>query len=72
LLAHIAEPLPNASGKIDLDSNLPSYYEGDANPVPDWKTSIFYTDPETGEEVANPLWNESVKQLWDAIKEYSK
>ena len=33
---------------------------------------MFYTDPETGEEVANPLWNESVKQLWDAIKEYSK
>lgn len=71
-LAHIAEALPNASGKIDLDSNLPSYQEGDANPVPDWRTSMFYTDPETGEEVANPLWNESVKQLWDAIKEYSK
>ena len=70
-LAHIAEALPDFLEKIDLDSNPPSYQEGDANPVPDWKESIFYHDGEERIGVRN-IWNESLRNLWYAIDKYSK
>lgn len=71
-LAHIAEALPDFLEKIDLDSNPPSYQEGDANPVPDWKESIFYHNESDERIGVKNIWNESLRDLWHAIDEYSK
>ncbi len=64
-LYELAENLPSGESKIDLDSNFP--YTPVGEEVPDWRTSLFDSQGNV-----KPIWNESLKHLWEAIHEYRK